>query len=72
MIELHELTESGHEVAERLWQLFLHDLTELRDSHPDEDGLFGRRHLERAITNLWPRASDIREAPASCRPRGRA
>ncbi|HZQ81041.1 MAG TPA: hypothetical protein VFB25_03580 [Gaiellaceae bacterium] len=46
MIELRELTPETHEVAERFWQLFLHDLSEFRDSHPDEHGLFKRRHLE--------------------------
>jgi predicted acetyltransferase len=46
MIELRELTEAGHETAERFWQLFLHDLSEFRDSHPDEHGSFKRRHLE--------------------------
>jgi predicted acetyltransferase len=46
VIELRELTEERHEVAERFWQLFLHDLSEFRDSHPDERGTFKRRHLE--------------------------
>lgn len=46
MIELRELTEGQHETAERFWQLFLHDLSEFRDSHPDEHGSFKRRHLE--------------------------
>ena len=46
MIELRELTPETHDVAEHFWQLFLHDLSEFRDSHPDEHGLFKRRHLE--------------------------
>lgn len=46
MIELRELTSAEHEVAERFWQLFLHDLSEFRDSHPDAHGAFKRRHLE--------------------------
>ena len=46
MIELRELTPEHHEVAERFWQFFLHDLSEFRDSHPDEHGAFKRRHLE--------------------------
>jgi predicted acetyltransferase len=46
VIELRELTEEQHDVAERFWQLFLHDLSEFRDSHPDEHGAFKRRHLE--------------------------
>jgi predicted acetyltransferase len=45
-IELRELTEETHEVAEAFWQLFLHDLSQFRDSHPDERGRFKRRHLE--------------------------
>lgn len=46
MIELRELTEDHHEIAERFWQFFLHDLSGFRDSHPDEHGSFKRRHLE--------------------------
>ena len=46
VIELRELTDGGHEIAERFWQLFLHDLSEFRDSYPDEHGAFKRRHLE--------------------------
>jgi predicted acetyltransferase len=46
VIELRELTEEHHEIAERFWQFFLHDLSGFRDSHPDEHGSFKRRHLE--------------------------
>jgi hypothetical protein len=46
MIELRELTGDLNEIAERFWQLFLHDLSEFRDSHPDEHGAFKRRRLE--------------------------
>jgi predicted acetyltransferase len=46
VIELRELTDDGQEIAERFWQFFLHDLSEFRDSHPDEHGAFRRRHLE--------------------------
>lgn len=46
MVDLVELTEARHEIAERFWQLFLHDLSEFRDSHPDEHGAFKRRHLD--------------------------
>jgi predicted acetyltransferase len=46
VIELRALTADRHEVAERFWQLFLHDLSEFRDSHPDEHGAYKRRHLE--------------------------
>ena len=45
-IELYELTEERHEVADRFWQFFKHDLSEFRDSHPDEHGAFKRRELE--------------------------
>jgi predicted acetyltransferase len=44
--ELRELAEEHHEIAERFWQFFLHDLSEFRASHPDEYGAFKRRHLE--------------------------
>ncbi len=46
MVELRVLTEERHDVAERFWQFFLHDLSEFRDSNPDEHGAFKRRHLE--------------------------
>ena len=49
MVELRELTVEQHEVAERFWQFFLHDLSEFRDSHPDENGSFKRRQLERYL-----------------------
>ena len=45
-IELRELSEERHGIAERFWQFFLHDLSEFRDSHPDEHGAFKRDHLE--------------------------
>ena len=46
VIDLRELTEERHDVAELFWQFFLHDLSEFRDSHPNEHGAFKRRHLE--------------------------
>jgi predicted acetyltransferase len=46
VVDLVELTEERHEIAERFWQLFLHDLSEFRNSHPDEHGTFKRRHLD--------------------------
>jgi predicted acetyltransferase len=46
VVDLRELTEEHHEIAERFWQLFLHDLSEFRDSHPNEHGAFKRRQLE--------------------------
>ena len=44
MLELATPVEAP--VLERLWQLYLHDLSEFRDSHPNEDGLFKRDKLE--------------------------
>ena len=41
-----EQTEERHKIVERFWQLFLHDLSEFRDSYPDEHGAFKRRHLD--------------------------
>jgi predicted acetyltransferase len=46
VIDLRELTRERQEIAERFWQLFKHDLSEFRDSHPDEHGAFKRRQLE--------------------------
>jgi predicted acetyltransferase len=43
---LRQVTEEMQPVLERLWQLYLHDLSEFRDSHPNEDGLFKREKLE--------------------------
>jgi predicted acetyltransferase len=43
---LRRVTEEEQPVLERLWQLYLHDLSEFRDSHPNEDGLFKRDRLE--------------------------
>lgn len=43
---LRQVTEEMQPVLERLWQLYLHDLSEFRDSHPNEDGLFKRDKLE--------------------------
>ena len=34
------VTPDLHPVVERLWQLYRHDLSEFRDSHPDEKGRF--------------------------------
>lgn len=45
------LTPVEHVTLERLWQLYRHDLSEFRDSHPDSDGLFSRRHLEPALAD---------------------
>jgi predicted acetyltransferase len=37
---LTPVTETTRPVIERLWQLYLHDLSEFRDTMPDEHGLF--------------------------------
>lgn len=37
---LEPVTADLHPVVERLWQLYRHDLSEFRDSHPGRDGLF--------------------------------
>ena len=37
---LRPFTEEDRPVVERLWQLYRHDLSEHRDSHPDAAGLF--------------------------------
>ncbi|HVU77739.1 MAG TPA: GNAT family N-acetyltransferase [Gaiellaceae bacterium] len=39
-------TPADNPVLERLWQLYAHDLSEFRDSHPNEEGLFKRAKLE--------------------------
>lgn len=44
MLEL--ATTADNTILEHLWQLYSHDLSEFRDSHPNEDGLFKRAKLE--------------------------
>jgi predicted acetyltransferase len=39
-ITLDPVTPALRPVVERLWQLYRHDLSEFRDSHPDEQGRF--------------------------------
>lgn len=39
-VELVPVTPDLHPVVERLWQLYRHDLSEFRDSLPDEHGRF--------------------------------
>jgi predicted acetyltransferase len=63
VIKLRELTASQHEVAERFWQLFLHDLSEFRDSHPDAHGAFKRRHLEPYLAPDADRAAYVVVGP---------
>jgi predicted acetyltransferase len=61
MVELRALTEERHDVVERFWQFFLHDLSEFRDSHPDEHGAFKRRHLEPYLLPDHDRAAYLLE-----------
>lgn len=63
VVNLSELTEDRYEVAERFWQLFLHDLSEFRDSHPDEHGAFKRRHLEPYLLRDPDRVAYLVEGP---------
>jgi len=63
VVDLRELTEEQHEIAERFWQLFLHDLSEFRDSHPDEHGAFKRRRLEPYLTSDPDRAAYVVDGP---------
>jgi predicted acetyltransferase len=44
-VELVPFTDLNRPVVERLWQLYRHDLSEFRDSHPGDDGLFKPGHL---------------------------
>jgi predicted acetyltransferase len=44
-VELRPLTAETRPVVEQLWQLYRHDLSEFRDSHPDEHGRFHERTL---------------------------
>jgi predicted acetyltransferase len=37
---LRPIGDDDRPVLERLWQLYRHDLSELRDTHPNDEGLF--------------------------------
>ena len=63
VIDLREPTEERHELLERFWQLFLHDLSEFRDSHPDERGAFKRRHLEPYLVHAPDRIAYVVYGP---------
>jgi len=39
-VTLAPVTTATRPVLERLWQLYVHDLSEFRDSRPDDQGLF--------------------------------
>jgi predicted acetyltransferase len=45
-VTLELATPAQHPLIERLWQLYRHDLSEFRDSMPDQDGLFRRGWLD--------------------------
>lgn len=62
-VDLLELTHERHAIIERFWQLFLHDLSEFRDSVPDEHGAFKRRHLEPYLVPDEDRAAYIVYGP---------
>jgi predicted acetyltransferase len=42
---LRPIGDGDRTVLERLWQLYKHDLSEFRDSHPDAEGLFKPGHM---------------------------
>jgi|KBSSwiStaDraftv2_1062776.scaffolds.fasta_scaffold107435_2 predicted acetyltransferase len=44
-IGLRPVADHELPVLERLWQLYKHDLSEFRDSHPDAQGLFKPGHM---------------------------
>ena len=44
-LELREVTPDTRTVAERLWQLYRHDLSEFRGTQLEEDGTFLLRRL---------------------------
>jgi predicted acetyltransferase len=44
-ITLQPITAEHHPLAERLWQLYRHDLSEFRGIYPDADGLFATERL---------------------------
>jgi predicted acetyltransferase len=62
-VNLLELTDERHEIVERFWQLFLHDLSEFRHSIPDESGAFKRRHLEPYLVRDRDRVAYVVCAP---------
>jgi predicted acetyltransferase len=42
---LRPIGDGERPVLERLWQLYRHDLSQFRDSHPNDEGLFKLGHL---------------------------
>lgn len=48
---LHRLQDSDRELAERLWLMFRHDLSEFDGRLPNADGTFRREWVESAFTD---------------------
>jgi predicted acetyltransferase len=44
-VSLQLVTAEHHQVLERLWQLYRHDLSEFRGTLPDESGVYKRHRL---------------------------
>lgn len=55
-VGLRELTDDDAPVIDRLWQLYVHDLSQSRGSMPNEHGLFKLGHLQwfRDDAVNWP------------------
>ena len=45
-IDIHPLEGDDDHIVDRLWQLYVHDLSQLRGSLPNEQGLFKIGHLQ--------------------------
>jgi predicted acetyltransferase len=50
-IPLRRVEPKDSEALHRLWQLYRHDLSEYRDSVPDQDGVFPVDRLETALAD---------------------
>jgi predicted acetyltransferase len=50
-ITLQPIAAEHHPLAERLWQLYRHDLSEYRGNLPDADGLFPAERLRSFFTD---------------------
>ncbi len=49
-ITLQPIVAEHHELTERLWQLYRHDLSEYWNTYPDADGLFPAKRLRTFFT----------------------
>jgi predicted acetyltransferase len=54
---LEPVTPELRPVVERLWQLYRHDLSEFRDSHPDEEGRFSAGRLPAHLEGVGGRSA---------------